>query len=186
MTLSDVEAVFDNSQTFYVKVGGYQDVDLFNVSAGTQLRVTPHVFKDKDQVRIKLLVAIEDGSVTGRNVDNIPIVERSTINTQALIQEGESLLIGGLVRESSGSNVDKIPLLGDIPVVGNLFKTRSDTKGRVERMFLISPRLAAPGRSAAAAARLLNAAPPQAGAPAPAPSAAPAKPATAPANLGDR
>ncbi|HET9643369.1 MAG TPA: secretin N-terminal domain-containing protein, partial [Burkholderiaceae bacterium] len=41
LTLSNVEAVFDNSQTFYVKVGGYQDVDLFNVSAGTQLRVTP-------------------------------------------------------------------------------------------------------------------------------------------------
>jgi type III secretion protein C len=186
MTLSDVEAVFDNSQTFYVKVGGYQDVDLFNVSAGTQLRVTPHVFKDKDQVRIKLLVAVEDGSVTGRNVDNIPIVERSTINTQALIQEGESLLIGGLVRESSGSNVDKIPLLGDIPLVGNLFKTRSDTKGRVERMFLISPRLAAPGRSAAAASRLLNAAPPQAGAPASAQASAPAKAPVAPANLGDR
>jgi len=186
MTLSDVEAVFDNSQTFYVKVGGYQDVDLFNVSAGTQLRVTPHVFKDKDQVRIKLLVAIEDGSVTGRNVDNIPVVERSAINTQALIQEGESLLIGGLVRESSGSNVDKIPLLGDIPVVGNLFKTRSETKGRVERMFLISPRLAAPGRAAAAAARALNAAPPSAGAasaatPAPAPKTTPV-----PAGLGDR
>ncbi|MED5621610.1 type III secretion system outer membrane ring subunit SctC [Ideonella sp. BN130291] len=172
VTLSNVEAVFDNSQTFYVKVAGREEVDLFNVSAGTNLRVTPHVFKDKDKVRIKLLVNIEDGSITARNIDNLPVVERSAVNTQALIQEGESLLIGGLVRESSGSNVDKIPVLGDIPVVGNLFKTRNDSRGRVERMFLISPRLAAPGRAAAAAAKALEAAPPQAGqpaAPAPAP-----------------
>jgi type III secretion protein C len=174
VTLSNVEAVFDNSQTFYIKVAGREEVDLFNVSAGTNLRVTPHVFKDNDKVRIKLLVNIEDGSITNRNIDNLPVVERSAVNTQALIQEGESLLIGGLVRESSGSSVDKVPVLGDIPVVGNLFKTRNDSRGRVERMFLISPRLAAPGRAAAAAAKVLEAAPPQAGQPAvPQPSAAP-------------
>lgn len=157
LTLSNVEAVFDNSQTFYVRVNGYQDVDLFNVSAGTNLRVTPHVFKDNGQVRIKLLVNVEDGSITNRTVDNLPVVERSAVNTQALIQEGESLLIGGLVRQSSGSNVDKVPLLGDLPIVGNLFKTRNDTQGRIERMFLITPRLASPGRAAALAAAARNA-----------------------------
>ena len=50
LTLSNVEAVFDNSSTFYVRVAGRDDVDLFNVSAGTTLRVTPHVFKDNNQV----------------------------------------------------------------------------------------------------------------------------------------
>ncbi|MEW6704701.1 MAG: type III secretion system outer membrane ring subunit SctC [Pseudomonadota bacterium] len=174
LTLSNVEAIFDNSQTFYVRVAGREEVDLFNVSAGTHLRVTPHVFKDNGNVRIKLLVAIEDGALSGRTVDTLPVVERSAINTQALIQEGESLLVGGLVRESSGSSVDKVPVLGDIPVVGTLFQTRSDTQGRVERMFLITPRLAAPGRSAAAAARLLEAQPPAAGASAVGPAAPPA------------
>ena len=75
------------------------EVDLFNVSAGTSLRVTPHVFRDRDQTRIKLLVNVEDGTITSRQVDQIPVVERSTVNTQALIAEGESLLIGGMVRE---------------------------------------------------------------------------------------
>jgi type III secretion protein C len=143
MTLSNVEAVFDNTKTFYVKVAGRDEVDLFNVSAGTTLRVTPHVFKDKEQVRIKLLVAIEDGSISGAQVQEIPIVERSSINTQALIFEGESLLIGGMVREAKSNKVSKVPLLGDIPVLGNLFKNTTELLNRTERLFLISPRLPA-------------------------------------------
>lgn len=142
VTLSNVEALFDNTSTFYVKVAGKDEVDLFNVSAGTSLRVTPHVFRDQDATRIKLMVQIEDGAITARSVDGIPVVDRSTINTQALIGESESLLIGGLVRDSISSNVDKVPGLGDVPVVGNLFKTTSNGASRIERMFLISPRLA--------------------------------------------
>ena len=98
VTLSNVEAIFDNSSTFFVRVAGREEVDLFNVSAGTSLRVTPHVFRDVGQTRIKLLVNVEDGNISDRQVDQIPVVERSTINTQALIAEGESLLIGGMVR----------------------------------------------------------------------------------------
>jgi type III secretion protein C len=160
LTLSNVEAVFDNSQTFYVKVAGREEVDLFNVSAGTNLRVTPHVFKDNGNVRIKLLVTIEDGSITARTVENLPVVERSAVNTQALIQEGESLLVGGLVRQSNSQSVDKVPVLGDVPVLGHLFRTSSESQGRVERMFLISPRLAGSGKSASAVGKALEAAPP--------------------------
>ena len=143
VTLSNVEAVFDNSSTYYVRVAGREDVDLFNVTAGTRLRVTPHVFKDGDEApRIKLLVQIEDGGLTGQSVDNLPVVERSGINTQALIAEGESLLIGGMVRDSANAGVDKVPVLGDIPLLGNLFKTQRKGGQRIERMFLITPRLA--------------------------------------------
>jgi type III secretion protein C len=142
VTLSNVEAVFDNTSTFFVRVAGREEVDLFNVSAGTSLRVMPHVFRDHNETRIKLMVNVEDGSLTGRTVDQIPIIERSTINTQALITEGQSLLIGGMVRESNTSNTDKVPGLGDVPVVGNLFKTKTTTASRIERMFLITPRLA--------------------------------------------
>ena len=143
VTLSNVEAVFDDTSTFYVRVAGSYEVDLFDVTVGTSLRVTPHVFRDHDDTRIKLMVQVEDGSLTGQTVDQIPVVTRSTIDTQALINEGESLLIGGMVRESTSSNVDKVPGLGDVPIVGNLFKSRTSDDGRVERMFLITPRLAA-------------------------------------------
>jgi type III secretion protein C len=150
LTLSNVEAVFDTSRTFYVRVAGRDEVDLFSVSAGTTLRVTPHVFRDGNDVRIKLLVAIDDGSLSGAQVDQIPIVDRATISTQALIFEGESLLIGGLTREATSNGVTKVPFLGDIPVLGNLFKTTSDSARKTERLFLIAPRLV-PARRAAVA-----------------------------------
>ncbi|EHR71429.1 type III secretion outer membrane pore, YscC/HrcC family [Burkholderiales bacterium JOSHI_001] len=142
VTLSNVEAVFDNSSTFYVRVAGREQVDLFNVSAGTSLRVKPNVFRDRESTRIKLNVVVEDGNLTNRQVDQIPVVERSTVNTQALITEGESLLIGGMVRDATSSGEDKVPGLGDVPLLGRLFKTTTSSTSRVERMFLITPRLA--------------------------------------------
>lgn len=142
MTLSNVEAVFDRTRTFYVRVGGLAQVDLFNVTAGTVLRVNPHVFRDHDQTRIRMLVNIEDGSIDGTlNVDSIPTVERSTVSTQAMVVDGESLLLGGMTVDATQQVLDKIPLLGDIPILGNLFKTRVKNKDRIERLFLITPRL---------------------------------------------
>ena len=80
------------------------------------------------------------------------MVERSTVNTQALIVAGESLLIGGMVRELTSEGVTKVPFLGDIPVLGHLFKTNTDTGERVERLFLISPRLVPARRPMSASA----------------------------------
>lgn len=178
LTLSNVEAVFDTSRTFYVRVAGREEVDLFSVSAGTTLRVTPHVFRDGNDVRIKLLVAIDDGSLSGAQVDQIPIVDRATISTQALIFEGESLLIGGLTREASSSGVTKVPFLGDIPVLGNLFKTTSEGSRRTERLFLIAPRLVPARRALATPADAPVTAPTESTAP-----ASPAKPPPTPTPL---
>jgi type III secretion protein C len=142
MTLSNVEAVFDTNRSFYVRVAGREEVDLFKVSAGTTLRVMPHVFREGTEVHIKLLVQIEDGSINDQGqVDQIPIVQRSSINTQALLVAGESLLIGGMVQEQKGEDQTKVPVLGDIPVLGYLFKNKTDTHRHTERLFLISPRL---------------------------------------------
>lgn len=141
LTLSNVEAIFDTSSTFFVRVEGTYEVDLYNISVGTSLRVTPHVFQDDGETKIKLLITVEDGKQRNQQVDRIPVIETSSINTQALINSGESILIGGLVREVSDEAEDKIPLLGDLPVVGNLFKTRERSGQRIERLFLISPRL---------------------------------------------
>jgi len=142
ITLSNVEAVLGATTEFFVRVEGNEEVDLFNVPFGTTLRVTPHVFDEGANAGIKLLVNIEDGSPSGTQVDNIPVVERSTISTQALIREGASLLIGGMVREYESESEHKVPVLGGIPVVGNLFKSQRNKKTKTERLFMITPRIA--------------------------------------------
>ena len=142
ITLANVEALLDNTSTFFVRVEGEEEVDLFNVSVGTALRVTPHVLEGPSGTNIKLLVSIEDGSTSDREVDSIPVIDRSTINTQALVGEGQSLLIGGLIRESNEDSVSKVPLLGDIPGIGALFRNKARSTRQDERLFLITPRVA--------------------------------------------
>jgi type III secretion protein C len=145
LTMENVEAVLENTRTFYVRVAGRDEVDLYNVSAGTVLRVTPNVINGvNNQARIRLIVQIDDGSVTDQTVDSIPIVDKTSISAQNVITEGESLLIGGLVRERSAKAVEKIPLLGDIPVIGKLFQTTAESGSRTERLFLLTPRLINP------------------------------------------
>lgn len=148
LTLSNVEAIFNTGETFYVRVEGREEVDLFNVSVGTSLRVTPHVFDEAGQTKIKLLITIEDGQKRGQEVvDRIPIIDNSVINTQALINAGESILIGGLRREETIEVEDKVPLLGDIPLLGRLFKRKKNETVAKERLFLISPKLASNGEA---------------------------------------
>lgn len=151
VTLSNVEAVFDRSRTFYVRVAGDRQVDLFNVTAGTVLRVNPHVLSEEGRTRIRMVVRVEDGSVLDVSVDNIPVVERASIDTQALINEGEGLLLGGLTVNAEFDAENGIPLLKDIPVLGNLFKSSSKQRQRTERLFLITPRLVSLDAAAAGA-----------------------------------
>lgn len=141
VTLSDTEAAFDRTRTFNVRVPGNRQSDLFSVSAGTTLRVNPHVLADGGAPRIRLSVVIEDGSIEGVAVDNIPIVERARVATETLIGEGESLLLGGLTVDSRLDALNQVPGLGDVPVLGNLFKTRRKERRRIERLFLITPRV---------------------------------------------
>ena len=143
ITLSDVEAVLAATTEFFVRVAGDEEVDLFNVPVGTTLRVTPHIFKDNiGNNNIKLLVNIEDGTQASGTVDNIPVVERSTISTQAVVREGDSLLVGGLVRETYRNAREQVPVLGSVPLLGGLFRTETKQVSRVERLFMITPRLA--------------------------------------------
>lgn len=147
VTLNDVEAVIESSRTVYVPVEGAFDVDLFNVFAGTVLRVTPHIVEEDGQTHIRLLVSVEDGDVemstttSGDTVSQVPIVTRNAVNTQAMIAAGQSLLLGGLDRDVATRSVSKVPILGDIPGLGRLFRNDSNSTARSERMFLISPRL---------------------------------------------
>ena len=141
MTLGNVEAVLESTSSFYVRVAGNNEVDLFNVASGTTLRVTPRVLHEENQSRIQILVSIEDGNQTSQNVDQIPVIERATLNTQALINEGQSLLIGGMVRDTNSQKTNKVPWLSGLPGVGALFRENQQQTSRVERLFLITPHI---------------------------------------------
>jgi type III secretion protein C len=154
VTLNDAEAVIESTQSVYVPVSGAFDEDLFGVVAGTVLRVTPHIIADNGRQRIRLLVTIEDGNIqmsnqptTGTNgqtlVTAVPSVVRNAVNTQAIIDVGQGLLLGGLNRRENTRTTSKIPLLGSIPLLGRLFRSDITQRDTTERLFLIAPQIIA-------------------------------------------
>jgi type III secretion protein C len=147
VTLSDVEATFQNNQTYYVPVAGSLSTDLFDVVAGTRLRVTPHISGDGAPQKIRLLVHVQDGSFTSQQVGALPVVQSSGLDTQAIILDGQSLLLGGMVTQATATNTSKIPVLGDVPVAGSLFRSRRNTVSHIERLFLITPHVTSPGEA---------------------------------------
>ena len=139
-------AVMREKRVVTVRVAGNLEANLFQVEAGTLLQVTPQITSVPEAgggvtERIKLSLYIEDGNFERTSVDNIPVVKRTEIMTEAHVGEGESLLIGGITTTSQSSQVDEVQGLGRIPLLGALFRHRNESAGQTERLFLISPRL---------------------------------------------
>jgi type III secretion protein C len=134
-------AIMKEKRQAMVRVAGNLEANLFQVEAGTLLQMTPQIIQRRDGNQIKLSLYIEDGNFEARTVDNVPIVKRTEIRTEAHVRDGESLLIGGITLESDTSERNGVPVLGNLPVVGSLFSYKGTRSIRSERMFLITPRL---------------------------------------------
>lgn len=147
LTLNNIEAQLQHSRTFYVRLEGEREVDLYDIDSGVTLRVTPHIIEKEDSALVKLAIQIEDGDLTGEEVDDIPVVTRSVINTQAVVGQQESLLIGGYRKNRYENHRQGIPCLGDIPLLSWLFKRQETVIKDRERLFLITPTIVPFGTS---------------------------------------
>ena len=150
-TLNNIPVVFNNQVTYYARVAGDRQVDLFPITAGLIMRVNPSVLYDGGELRTRLAIDIVDGSPSGLVVDGIPAVKQSSINTNAVVKQGESLLIGGMTIDTEYDYKSKIPVVGDIPVAGQLFRKRSKGGQHFERLFLITARILSQNKGAVAA-----------------------------------
>ena len=144
LTVDNVQATLENTSTYYIKIEGYQAVDLFKVEAGTVLKVTPHIIKNENRPdTIKLAVTVQDNQNTDQAVavGEIPPVKQTKINTQAIVSAGQSLLIGGYYYEEAKVSDSGVPVLMHIPLLGYLFKDSSTETRRMERLIMITPRV---------------------------------------------
>lgn len=140
LTLDNVAAVLDLSQTSYLPLVGERVADLANVTAGTMLRVVPRIVKENAGTRVRLEVDIEDGALGDSSQKNT-VATRSTISTQAIVDLQQTLMIGGYHAESRTTSKQKVPVLGDVPLFGGLFRSESQQHNNRERLFLITPRV---------------------------------------------
>ncbi len=133
-------ASLTDKRTASVRVAGNLDAQLFSVEAGTTLQVVPRLIADGEYSKIGLDLFIEDGGFTSQSVDQIPVVQRTTVRTDAVLNEGQSLLVGGITVETKTLGTSGIPGLSRIPILGALFRTDEKSSQRRERIFLLTPK----------------------------------------------
>jgi type III secretion protein C len=140
LTLDNVAAILETDKIHYATVTGANSSNAYTQTATTKLQVVPHIIPgDVDgngKRKMKLFVDISDGSF---EADESHSVTQHSLNTQAVLYEGQSLLIGGYNTESSSRSNGGIPFLKDIPLVGGLFKHSDRERVIKERVYVISP-----------------------------------------------
>jgi type III secretion protein C len=142
LTAENLGAILDLSETFYIETRSERVALVTPVTVGTSLRVTPRLIRDGDLSSVRLMVDIEDGKIQAQNpVGNIPTVRRGSVSTEASLALDESLLVGGYSSTQAVTGRDKMPILGDIPLIGNLFSARSQQVQSRERLFMLRARL---------------------------------------------
>ena len=153
-TLASPKVAVVNGQKARISVGGklgYLQTTATNTSTlqsvsfldfGVVLTVTPIITEDG-----QVLMTVEPQVSTARinPTSKLPDSESTEVQTTALLSDGQAIVIGGLIKETSNDSQNKVPFLGDLWLVGRLFQSRDRLKERNEIIITLLPRIARPG-----------------------------------------
>ena len=107
-------------------------------NVGVNLKVTPHIARDG---MIRLHIEPEFGVVVGQNAEGAPTVDTRRANTVAMIKDGQTIVIGGLRKRETSRDITKVPLFGDLPLVGGLFQSETESVEINELVIFITTRI---------------------------------------------
>ena len=114
----------------------YQDV-------GIILRVTPFIHPDGT---VEMIVSPEISSLTDQSVPisagvSVPVIAKRAADTVVVTPDGQTVIIGGLMQNNKSSSESKVPFLGDIPLLGNLFKRKVRNGAKTELIIFLTPHI---------------------------------------------
>jgi type IV pilus assembly protein PilQ len=101
------------------------------------LSVTPHITPD-DKINMELEVHKDD---VGSVYNGVPSINTRQINTEVLVGNGDTAVLGGIYEDDTTNTVSKVPFFGDLPLFGNLFKNKNDTSTKTELLIFITPKI---------------------------------------------
>lgn len=117
---------------------GVQSIENINfLEVGTKLILRPFVAQD-GLVRMEIHPERSDGKI---NDAGLPESRTTEVTSNVMIRDGSTIVIGGLIEEQANQSQSRIPGLGALPVVGNLFKSKTNDTTRTELIVLITPRV---------------------------------------------
>jgi len=125
--------IITGSTTGSANSNPFQSVDRKEV--GIKLKVTPQI---NEGDAVQLLIEQEVSSISGATSVDV-IINKREIKTSVIVDDGGTIVLGGLIDEDVQESVSKVPLLGDIPILGHLFKSTSTTVRKRNLMVFIRP-----------------------------------------------
>jgi len=105
---------------------------------GTALRIKPHI-SEGGTVRLEISQEVSAVVPSTAANQNGPTTSKRSLDTNVLIDDGEIIALGGLIGDDNENNVQKVPFLGDLPYIGNLFKYQSGSRTKTNLMIFLRP-----------------------------------------------
>lgn len=115
------------------------------VQAGTSLKVIPYIGAAGD---VLTEIHAEVSSIVEVTTEGLPQVARRKADTFLRVKDGETIVIGGLIQDNLLKNTEKLPILGDIPLLGSLFQSKTEKEDQTELIIFITPHLVQSGMTA--------------------------------------
>ena len=105
------------------------------------LKVTPHITPD-NRIILDLVVTQDTrGETVSTSTGPAVAIDTQEIKTQVLVENGETIVLGGIFQQISTNDVTKVPLLGDIPIVGGLFRNKVSIEQKRELLIFVTPKI---------------------------------------------
>ncbi len=105
------------------------------------LRVTPQITPDNRVILDLEITQDSQGEVVATALGEAVSIDTQRIGTQVLVNHGETIVLGGIYQQNLISSVSKVPILGDIPFIGFLFRSTSDSNERQELLIFVTPKI---------------------------------------------
>ena len=144
LTMNNMAAEMTDTQSYHARCVGQEVATLEEVSAGTKLGIKPRIVYPAETNRptqVWMTMDLQDGGFESVVVDTMPMTRTSTLQTQAAVNEAESILLAGYFRDIQESAGWGIPYLRDIPWIGWIFGGVSHKKETVQRLFILTPHI---------------------------------------------
>jgi type IV pilus assembly protein PilQ len=140
LTLDNTEARIETGTLIPYSQISAQGIQTAFKEAKLALQVTPHSTAE-GSVLLDLKVTRDEPDFNNKGARGDPTILKREAETQLLVNDGHTAVIGGIYTRSHGTSYKKVPFFADIPVLGWLFKSRTDTDRRTEMLIFITPRI---------------------------------------------
>ncbi len=140
LTMDNMEAKISQGTMIPFSQVSAQGVQTVFQNATLELNVTPHVTAD-GSVQMEVKISRDEPDFNQTSARGDPTILKREANTQLLVMDGHTAVIGGIFVRNTGRNVDQVPFFGDIPILGILFQRRRATDTRGELVIFITPRI---------------------------------------------